>query len=118
MFHPDEERDPAATVAVEDCEGIVWGYIYPTAANGRTLPIGACGEPPICYATNQSSTAPTFAPSCEKQDIVVNVAPTPVDIDVIVPEPPRSVLSVAWNGDNLVLNYSDGSSQEIVTPVC
>ena len=29
----------------------------------------------------------------------VNVEPTP--IEVIVPEPPRSVLSVGWSGDNL-----------------
>lgn len=107
MYHPDETRDPAATVAVEDCDGIVWGYIYPTAATGRTLPVGACDESPIGYAFNQSSTAPQFA-QCGGD--------TP--IEVIVPEPPRSVLSVGWSGDNLLLTYSDGSNQTISTPVC
>ena len=125
MYHPDEPRDPAATVAVEDCDGVVWGYIYPTVATGRTLPVGGCGEVPIGYAVNQSTTAPSFA-QCGGDVIVnvpkttventVNVEPTP--IEVIVPEPPRSVLSVGWSGDNLLLTYSDGSNQTIATPVC
>ena len=125
MYHPDEPRDPAATVAVEDCNGVVWGYIYPTVATGRTLPVGGCGEAPIGYAVNQSTTAPSFA-QCGGDVIVnvpkttventVNVEPTP--IEVIVPEPPRSVLSVGWSGDNLLLTYSDGSNQTISTPVC
>ena len=125
MYHPDETRDPSATVAVEDCNGVVWGYIYPTVATGRTLPVGGCGETPIGYAVNQSNTAPSFA-QCGGDVIVnvpkttventVNVSPTP--IEVIVPEPPRSVLSVGWSGDNLLLTYSDGSNQTIATPVC
>ena len=61
MYHPDEDRDPSATVAVKDCDGVVWGYIYPTVATGRTLPVGGCGETPIGYAVNQSKTAPSFA---------------------------------------------------------
>ena len=125
MYHPDEPRDPAATVAVEDCDGVVWGYIYPTVATGRTLPVGGCGETPIGYAVNQSTTAPSFA-QCGG-DIIVNVPKTtventvnvePTPIEVIVPEPPRSVLSVGWSGDNLLLTYSDGSNQTISTPVC
>ena len=125
MYHPDEDKDPAATVAVTDCDGVVWGYIYPTATTGRTLPVGACDEQPIGYAVNQSTTAPSFA-QCGGDVIVnvpkttventVNVSPTP--IEVIVPEPPRSVLSVGWSGDNLLLTYSDGSNQTIATPVC
>ena len=43
---------------------------------------------------------------------------TLVEFEVIVPEPPRSVLSVGWSGDNLLLTYSDGSNQTISTPVC
>lgn len=125
MYHPDEDRDPSATVAVEDCDGVVWGYIYPTVATGRTLPVGGCGETPIGYAVNQSTTAPSFA-QCGG-DIIVNVPKTtventvnvePTPIEVIVPEPPRSVLSVGWSGDNLLLTYSDGSNQTISTPVC
>ena len=114
MYHPDEDKDPAATVAVTDCDGVVWGYIYPTATTGRTLPVGACDEQPIGYAVNQSTTAPSFA-QCGG-DVIVNVSLTP--IEVIVPEPPRSVLSVGWSGDNLLLTYSDGSNQTIATPVC
>lgn len=125
MYHPDEDRDPSATVAVEDCDGVVWGYIYPTVATGRTLPVGGCGETPIGYAVNQSTTAPSFA-QCGG-DIIVNVPKTtventvnvePTPIEVIVPEPPRSVLSVGWSGDNLLLTYSDGSNQTISTPAC
>ena len=61
MYHPSEERDPAATVAVHDCDGVVLGYIYPTASTGRTLPVGDCDSDPIGYALNYSSTAPSYA---------------------------------------------------------
>ena len=116
MYHPDETIDPAATVAVEDCDGVIWGYIYPTAATGRTLPVGSCDEPPIGYAANKSDSAPEFA-KCDAS-VVVNVPKTTVENNVIVPPPPRSVLSVSWLDDNLVLTYSDGSNQVIETPVC
>ena len=76
MYHPDEDKDPAATVAVTDCDGVVWGYIYPTATTGRTLPVGACDEQPIGYAVNQSTTAPSFA-QCGG-DVIVNVPKTTV----------------------------------------
>ena len=90
------------TLAWTDCDGVIYGYL-----------------------ANQSTTAPSFA-QCGGDVIVnvpkttventVNVEPTP--IEVIVPEPPRSVLSVGWSGDNLLLTYSDGSNQTIATPVC
>lgn len=57
MFHPDEERDPAASVAVSDCDGRVLGYIYPTAATGRTVEVGHCAGVIVGYAVNRSETA-------------------------------------------------------------
>ena len=82
MYHPDEDKDPAATVAVTDCDGVIWGYIYPTATTGRTLPVGACDEQPIGYAVNQSTTAPSFA-QCGG-DVIVNVPKTTVENTVNV----------------------------------
>lgn len=57
MFHPDEERDPAASVAVSDCDGRVLGYVYPTAATGRTVEVGHCAGVIVGYAVNRSETA-------------------------------------------------------------
>lgn len=53
LFSPNEERDPDATVPIEDCDGNVKGYAYPTDGEGHTLAIedcdgnvtGYCGNP-------------------------------------------------------------------------
>ena len=59
IFHPNETRDPDATVEINDCNGKLWGYAYPTAGDGHTLPIEECGKDgPIGYAVNNSATAP------------------------------------------------------------
>lgn len=57
LFHPNETRDPDATVEIRDCEKIV-GYAYPTAGDGHTLPIEECGGNTVGYAVNNSATAP------------------------------------------------------------
>lgn len=58
LFHPDETRDPDANVAVEDCEGVIHGYIYPNAGDGHTVPVKTCEGEVIGYAVNNSPTAP------------------------------------------------------------
>ncbi|WP_439327609.1 hypothetical protein [Lonepinella sp. BR2357] len=57
LFHPNETRDPDATVAISDCNGIV-GYAYPQAGDGHTVPIAECENGIIGYAVNNSATAP------------------------------------------------------------
>lgn len=58
LFHPNEQRDPQATVAIADCNGTVYGYAYPTAGEGHTFPIMECGNQVVGYAVNRSETAP------------------------------------------------------------
>ncbi len=58
LFHPNETRDPDATVEITDCEGKLWGYAYPTANDGHTLPIETCDGDIVGYAVNNSATAP------------------------------------------------------------
>lgn len=58
MFHPEETRDPDATVPVISCEGEVYGYIYPNAGDGHTVPVEECENGVIGYAVNNSATAP------------------------------------------------------------
>lgn len=58
LFHPNETRDPDATVEVRDCDNKLWGYAYPKAGDGHTLPIEECGGNIIGYAVNNSATAP------------------------------------------------------------
>lgn len=43
-FHPDDLRDPAADVRVEDCKGNVVGYVYSTSEGLHTAPIYATKE--------------------------------------------------------------------------
>ncbi|CAM3861382.1 hypothetical protein [Avibacterium endocarditidis] len=57
LFHPNETRDPEATVKIYDCEKFV-GYAYPTAGDGHTLPIEECNGTIVGYAVNNSPTAP------------------------------------------------------------
>lgn len=57
LFHPNETRDPDATVEIRDCENLI-GYAYPTAGDGHTLPIQECGGNIVGYAVNNSATAP------------------------------------------------------------
>ena len=65
LFHPNETRDPDATVAITDCDGKLWGYAYPTAGDGHTLPIIECGkDTPTGYAVNNSATAPQQVTGC------------------------------------------------------
>lgn len=62
IFHPNETRDPDATVEIttcnEDGSEKLWGYAYPTAGDGHTLPIEICSGEIIGYAANNSLTAP------------------------------------------------------------
>lgn len=58
LFHPNETRDPDANVEISDCEGNLWGYAYPNAGDGHTLPIQTCDGSIVGYAVNQSATAP------------------------------------------------------------
>ncbi|MGX2956422.1 hypothetical protein ACWIYZ_04940 [Ursidibacter arcticus] len=64
LFHPDEIRDPDATVEIRDCDGKLWGYAYPTANDGHTLPIETCEGDIVGYAVNNSSTSPQQIMGC------------------------------------------------------
>ena len=62
IYHPDEDRDPDATVEITDCDGTLYGYAYPTAGDGHTLAIEECNEDGsktlIGYCANLSNKAP------------------------------------------------------------
>lgn len=64
LFHPNETKDPDATVEIRDCEGKLWGYAYPNAGDGHTLPIETCGGEIVGYAVNNSMTAPQQVMGC------------------------------------------------------
>lgn len=64
LFHPDETRDPDATVEIRDCENKLWGYAYPIAGDGHTLPIEICDGLVVGYAVNNSATAPQETTGC------------------------------------------------------
>lgn len=68
LFHPNETRDPDATVEIKYCnddgDEQLLGYAYPTAGDGHTLPIEECGGVVIGYAVNQSATAPQQIMGC------------------------------------------------------
>lgn len=64
LFHPNETRDPDATVEIRDCDNKLWGYAYPTAGDGHTLPIEECGGNIVGYAANNSVTAPQQVMGC------------------------------------------------------
>lgn len=60
MFSPYDNKDPEATVAVNDCDGNVTGYVYPEAGPGHTVPVKMCtdeGVTIIGFAANNSSAA-------------------------------------------------------------
>lgn len=65
LFHPNETRDPDATVEIRDCEGVLHGYAYPKAGDGHTLPIEACSGTIVGYAVNNSATAPQQLTGCQ-----------------------------------------------------
>ncbi|WP_439234939.1 hypothetical protein [Lonepinella koalarum] len=58
LFHPNETRDPDATVPIIDCQGNIHGYAYPNADDGHTVPVAECENGVIGYAVNHSATAP------------------------------------------------------------
>lgn len=62
LFHPNETRDPDATVEItycnEDGTETLLGYAYPTAGDGHTLPIEECDGTIVGFAVNNSATAP------------------------------------------------------------
>ena len=100
MFHPDEPRDPVATVAIDDCDGIVYGYIYPSAGAGHTIKMDTCDGNISGYFANKSTTAPEIvdcgcASTASVNNIVINVPPQQANIEnnVIVPAPPSSEVS-------------------------
>lgn len=70
MFSPYDNKDPAATVEVQNCDGDVVGYVYPTAGPGHTVPVKACtdnGVEVIGFAVNNSASAAqmiAFEPGC------------------------------------------------------
>lgn len=76
MFHPDETRDPDATVPVTDCNGKIHGYIYPQAGDGHTVPVEECGGNVVGYAVNNSATAPQQAVGCGQTSASANQTAT------------------------------------------
>jgi hypothetical protein len=60
LFHATDLTDPAATLLIEDCDGIALGYGYPTAGPGHTAELWSCAQPSVLlgYAANASSCAP------------------------------------------------------------
>lgn len=43
-YHPDDIRDPAASVALRDCDGDAIGWLYPDGTHAGTIPIHANDE--------------------------------------------------------------------------
>lgn len=57
LFHPNETRDPDATVAIYACNELV-GYVYPNAGDGHTVLLEDCEGNIEGWAVNNSDTAP------------------------------------------------------------
>lgn len=62
VFHPNEPRDPAATVELIDCDTRIVGYAYPAAGAGHTLAIKDCDGQIYGYAANNSVYSVAFKP--------------------------------------------------------
>jgi hypothetical protein len=56
-FAPDDNRDPAATVEVKDCDNNLVCYIYQTSAAGHTIAIKDCDGVLVGYSANASQCA-------------------------------------------------------------
>jgi hypothetical protein len=56
-YHYADSRDPAATVALTDCNGSIFGYVYPTPGPGHTVQMKSCcpEQETIGWGVNRSN---------------------------------------------------------------
>jgi hypothetical protein len=104
MYRTGDNTDPAATVAVLDCNGDTVGYIYPTAGVGHTVPYYDGGDTAIGYLSNQSTCAPDEIQSCTTVATAPAVYPT---LSVL-----GQVLSIS-GGNSVLLPDSDDQTLSI-----
>lgn len=76
MYQPGDAVDPEATVEMNECNGTVMGWLYPTPRVGATVAVRNCQGEILGYARNRSETAPTCNPDCDGQTVNVSVHPT------------------------------------------
>ena len=74
LFHPNDARDPAATVNVV-LEGVTYGFGYPNPGPGHTSAVLNKEGVVQAYATNTSDCAPPCP--CEPVDICAEIAKCP-----------------------------------------
>lgn len=134
-FHADDPKDPAATVEMAPCTGdtsvdSIW--IYPSSGPGHTVKVVDCDGTLIGYAANTSTCAADCG--CPETEVKVNVknevtSPT-VNVDVTnqvepaavtvnnqIPAP-ATVASIAYQGDNLVITMTDGTTRTAPPNFC
>lgn len=136
-FHTDDPKDPDATVEMAPCpddNSVDSLWIYPSAGPGHTVKVLDCDGVVIGYAANKSDCAE----DCGCPETTVNVAaprvqvggPTVrIDNNIPVPSvtvennitaiaPLPTVLSMAYDGDNLVITMSDGTTRTAPPNFC
>lgn len=88
LFHPDEPRDPAATVAITDCDTQIVGYAYPNAGLGHTAAIKDCEGIIYGYAANRGNAPPNSQPNALCDDVKEFMVTIPIDeyITTTIPE--------------------------------
>ena len=66
-FHPDDLRDPAATVRLADCDDATIGWIYPTAGSNHTIELTSSKGEPIGFGLS-SPVVEVWSDECCKSN--------------------------------------------------
>lgn len=105
-FGPGDERDPAATVQLMDCEGNGLGlWVYSTAAPGHTVPIGDCGG---CTADGQEIEG--YAVNASSEDMMLASCNTPpAATEVVISSQARTLVAFYQTSTDDVRVWSDGT---------
>ncbi len=133
-YHVDDPKDPAATVEMAPCPGdtsvdSVW--IYPSAGPGHTVKVVDCDGTLIGYAANKSDcasdcgcpettvnvAAPSVSTYVAAPNVTTNVAAPSVTVNNQIPAP-ATVASIAYQGDNLVITMTDGTTRTAPPNFC
>ena len=127
LFHPNDTRDPAASVMVT-YNGVQQGYGYPAPGAGHTTAVTDRDGSVLAYAANVSDCAPPCA--CEPIDICAEIARCPTNFvefsnignafgggicfgAKVVNDPPESTLVVFQGRDKSFLTGGEYMQVEV-----
>lgn len=63
-FREDDMRDPEATTALEDCDGNLIAYVYPTPRHGASTPVTGCATCEDSELMGYATDGGTVSPDC------------------------------------------------------